>query len=140
MVNVNLWGKTQRPLEADVMKEIKQFLEVKGIFGFRNNSGAYKDGDRYVTYGHKGSPDFICIFPGDAMGNGAGRFWFLEAKRPGGKLSDSQLEFIRHARAHGAVITVAESSFDLETQLKNWRSPCSERYEKAINLWSTKKT
>ena len=139
-VQNDLWGKTRRPLEAEVMREIKQFLDAKRIFFFRQNSGAYKDGERYIKFGAAGVSDFVALFPGDTNGNGAGRFWYIESKRPGGRLSDSQLEFIRLARVHGAVITIAESSYDLETQLKDWRAPCSERYEKAINLWSTRKT
>lgn len=129
----NLWGERAKILESDVMKELVHYLSTRRVFFWRNNSGAYKDEERFVRYGFKGSPDFLAVFPGDKNGQGKGRLWCIEAKKPGGKLSDSQLGFLARAKEAGAVITVAESSFDVDKQLERWDAPCSERYQAAFD-------
>ena len=78
--------KGHKPLEADVQKQIMQFLRYKNVFHYRNNTGAYSDKEsgRYIRFGSKGAGDIIAIYPG-------GRYWSIEVKRPGGKLSDAVL-------------------------------------------------
>lgn len=135
MVNqVNLFGEKVKVLEADVMREITQYLQAKHVFFWRNNSGAYSDKEagRFIRFGFKGSPDFLAVFPGDKNGLGKGKLWCIEAKKPGGLLSDDQIKFLAEARKNGAVVTVAESSYDLDIQLVDNSAPCTPRYERAL--------
>jgi hypothetical protein len=97
--------------ERDVMTVIHQTLSACGIFHYRNNSGAYKEKNRFIRYGYPGSSDFIGICPD-------GRFLAVECKRPGGKLAENQREFITTInRSHGVAI-VADSAESLVRQLK----------------------
>lgn len=138
---INLFGETEKPKEAEVLRELQQYLAARCVFSWRNNSGSYSDKDsgRYIRFGKKGSSDILAIFPADGLGRGKGKLWLIEAKRPGGLLSDAQLEFLSDARKAGAVVTVAESSYDLETQLADMTAPCSDRYEKAFQKWTERR-
>jgi hypothetical protein len=75
--------------ENDLKNLILDYLSAKGIFHWRNNSGAvvseYKGKKRFMRYGAVGSPDIFCVVKGRCIG--------LELKGPKGKQSDSQKEF-----------------------------------------------
>jgi hypothetical protein len=101
--------------ERDVLYAVSGYLFVKGIFHWRNNTGAYKEGSRYIRYGAPGSSDIIGICPD-------GRFLAVECKRPrGGRLTEKQREFLGRVNAAGGVGIVATSVEELEKQLKERR-------------------
>ena len=118
--------KGYKPLEADVQKQILQFLRYKNIFHYRNNTGAYSDKEsgRYIRFGSKGAGDIIAIYPG-------GRYWSIEVKRPGGKLSDDQIEFLLSVRKAGGVGSCVESIEDVTKVLED-PLYLPERYLEAI--------
>lgn len=118
--------KGHKPLEADVQKQIMQFLRYKNVFHYRNNTGAYSDKEsgRYIRFGSKGAGDIIAIYPG-------GRYWSIEVKRPGGKLSDDQIEFLLSVRKAGGVGSCVESIEDMHAVLAD-PLYLPERYLEAV--------
>jgi len=101
------------PKESPVIKVVDDFLAARQILHWRMNSGAYKTArGQFVRYGAKGMSDFYAIGP-------AGVSIWIECKRPkGGKLSDSQKEFLDCINRNGGIGIVVNSLESLEQQLK----------------------
>lgn len=57
---------------------------------------------KFVSPGHIGAPDRICIFP-------HGRVYFAETKAPNGKPRPSQLAFHRELAALGVTVRVIDT-------------------------------
>ena len=96
--------------ESDVQKAIIQYLEVKHIFHYRNNSGAYKaEHGSFIRYGAVGSPDIICVINGQYVG--------IEVKRPGGRLSPFQKIFAENLVKAGGRYILAFSIDDVIANL-----------------------
>jgi hypothetical protein len=75
------------------------------VMGGRNNVGVTKD--THVRYGFGlGSPDLIFIL------KPLGRFFCLEIKAPGGRLSKEQIAWHKAARAFGAFVAVVHSTVE----------------------------
>src|SRR3990167_7133205 len=77
-------------LERDTLRACLDYLEIKRVFYYRNNSGATiipkaDGGTRFFKFGVTGSPDIICVIKGQYVG--------LECKAPKGKQSESQIDF-----------------------------------------------
>jgi hypothetical protein len=112
-------GLSEIPLEKDIQKAIIQFLSAHpkiSIYG-RFNSGTAITGDaqgntRYTRFNSiKGFPDIHGMLKG-------GRAVYIEVKRPGGRVSEEQQEFIDKVSAHGAVAFVAYSVDDVIQNFK----------------------
>lgn len=98
--------------ESVVLKQCLDYLKLKGIYCWRNNTGACKSGNRYIRYGFIGSSDILGILPD-------GRFLAVECKRTkGGRVSEAQHEFLSKIASNGGVAIVAKSVDDLITALK----------------------
>jgi len=89
----------QQPLEKDIQRTILDYLTMRGIFHWRNNTGALRSDDRFVRFGFRGSSDIIGVLPG-------GRALFIEVKRKVGRLTEAQKEFLAHAQMAGALFSV----------------------------------
>lgn len=76
-----------KELEKDVQRTILDWLELKRIFHYRNNTGAFKDAGTgaWYKFGAVGSPDIIVVKDGKFIG--------IECKSTTGKQSDNQKEF-----------------------------------------------
>jgi hypothetical protein len=99
---------TKGQLESEVLKQCLDYLQMRGIFAFRNNTGALKIGKRLVRFGMPGSSDILGILPN-------GQFLAVECKREkGGILSDKQVEFLNRIKVNGGVAVVVHSVNDLE--------------------------
>lgn len=103
------------PTEAQVLRSVLACLARLQAMGkvaryWRNNSGAYAVGEgrarRYVKFGEKGSPDVIGYLPD-------GKFFGIEVKRPSGKPTQEQADFIAQAVATGALCGVCRSVGDV---------------------------
>jgi hypothetical protein len=92
--------------ETDIVHHCLSYLRVRGVFCYRNNTGAARAGNRFVSFGFPGSPDIIGIL-------GDGRFLGVECKSATGRQSEAQKEFERKATERGAVYIVARSVDDL---------------------------
>jgi hypothetical protein len=102
--------------EGAVMNDVAQYLMVKRIPHWRINSGGLRDiHNRLVKFGAKGMADFYAIGP-------AGISIWIECKRPkGGRLSESQKEFLDCINRNGGIGIVVNSIESLESQLKEAR-------------------
>lgn len=97
--------------EANIQKEIMLALSQAGCTVFRNNTGAYKDGDRYIRYGLAvGSSDLICITKN-------GVFMAVEVKKQGWKIPknpdkriQNQINFINIVKSKGGIAGFATSA------------------------------
>lgn len=92
--------------ESEVQKAILQYLQVKNIFHYRNNSGAFqaKNGN-FVRFGAVGSPDIICVIKGQYVG--------IEVKKPKGIQSEYQKIFQENLEKAGGRYILAFSIDDV---------------------------
>ena len=96
--------------ESEVLKQCLEYLKMRNIFAWRNNSGAVKNGK--LRFGMPGSSDILGILPN-------GQFLAIECKREkGGILSDKQVEFLSRIKENGGAALVVHSLNDLEKNIK----------------------
>ncbi len=98
------------PTETDLVKACLKYLgTVRGVFAWRNNTGAvvstYKGKTRLIRYGLKGSSDILGSF--------CGRFLAVEAKQPGERPTFEQAAFLDAIRATGGLALVVHDVMDL---------------------------
>lgn len=80
--------------ETQLVKSCQQLLDLKKIFNYRNNTGAFKtDSGHFYKFGFKGSPDIVAVINGRYIG--------IECKVPKGKQSDAQKEFESNLKKAG---------------------------------------
>ena len=92
--------------ESDIQRQILDYLALKGIFHYRNNSGAFKDSNNhFYRFGALGSPDIICVIAGQYVG--------VEVKAPKGKQSDHQKDFQKKLEEAGGKYILAYSLDDI---------------------------
>ncbi len=118
--NVMANGKTPKVRESSVVAACLQMLQLRGIFAWRNNTGAvaatYKGKSRFIRYGHPGSADIFAIVAG-------GQFLAIECKTPlgpkggGAKQSEDQVEFQQRVKGAGGVYLLVRSGQELEAYL-----------------------
>lgn len=101
-------------LESQIQKAIVDYLKLKKYIVFKHrNVGIYKKStDRYIplSAGEIGISDVIACSPD-------GRFCAIEVKRPGGKPSAEQLDFLARVKAYGGVSILAYSLDDVMAQI-----------------------
>lgn len=102
----------QKILEREVLKACLDFLHLHGIFVWRQNQGAIplKEGGYRRFVGQRGVSDCLGILPG-------GTFLAVEVKRPGGKMSQDQVEFQERVASLGGVACCVSSVGELEADL-----------------------
>lgn len=99
--------------ENIVLANCLNYLHLKKIFCFRNNTGAIKIGRRFIRFGYAGSSDIIGILPD-------GRFLAVECKREkGGVVSPVQKMFLKEIQDNNGVACVVHSAKELAEILKN---------------------
>lgn len=92
--------------ESDTQRQILDYLKLKGIFHYRNNSGGFKDANNhFYRFGALGSPDIIAVIDGIYVG--------IEVKAPNGKQSDHQKEFELKLQSAGGEYILAYSLDDV---------------------------
>ena len=99
--------------ESDVQTACLQYLRLRRIFHWRQNSGAFKtQSGWFKCCSIKGVSDILGILPD-------GRFLAVECKREnGGVVSPEQKEFLLNINANGGVGIVVRSGDELARQLK----------------------
>jgi hypothetical protein len=107
--------KRQSPEKA-VLKECLEYLRLRGIYAYRQNTGAAEYTDkagksRMVKYGKPGASDIVGVMPG-------GRFIAVECKAPAGRLSELQEEFLKDIERMGGLVVVAKSADDIARAIK----------------------
>jgi hypothetical protein len=106
--------------EGEIVKVILQYLDAKGVFCWRNNTGAIVAENagkkRFFRYGLRGSADIIGILPD-------GRFLAIECKTKKNKLSPAQDYFLKQIKANGGVAILAYSVDDvIDCAVNEWKS------------------
>ena len=100
--------------EDVVLKQCLEYLKMNGIFCWRNNIGCAKVGNRYMSFGLKGSSDILGILPN-------GCFFAVECKRErGGRLSEHQKEFLSKINENNGFAICVNSVYDLERKLYDY--------------------
>ena len=97
-----------------VKNSILEYLRIKSIYAWSNNSGAVKVGvgpaSRYVRYGKKGSSDILGILDD-------GRFLAIEVKTAKGRATPDQVEFLADINKRGGLGFIARSVDDVRANL-----------------------
>lgn len=92
--------------EKETQKAILEYLDVRGIFHYRQNSGAYKAAHGgFIRYGTKGAPDIVAVFRGKYIG--------IEVKDIKGRLNDNQKDFCKLLEAAGGIYMIARDIDDV---------------------------
>ena len=105
-------GKGNTP-ESHVLAGCLRYLQARGIFHWRNNTGAVQIAPgRFMRFGRKGSSDILGVLPD-------GRFLAVECKAPdGGRLSPEQKQFLADVRKLGALAAVVRGWRELDQILR----------------------
>lgn len=101
-------SKTRRKPSSEHVTQtaILQYLALKKIFSWRNNTGAIKTQEgRFLRFGAVGSPDIFAVRDGKVYG--------IEVKAASGKLSDMQKDWGDRFSQSGGVYIVARSIDDI---------------------------
>lgn len=93
--------------ESVVVAQCLEWLAVRRVFAWRNNTGATDVGGRFIRYGHPGSGDILGILPG-------GTFLSVECKTASGRQSKAQKLFQKMVERNGGIYVLARSVSDLE--------------------------
>ena len=106
-----------KPTEHQIQKGIMDYLKMRNILCWRNNTGAMTIIDkygrrRYFRTGIKGLPDIFCLLPDIIL--------MLEVKNATGRLSSDQRAFFKIARELGHSCEVCRSVDDVEEILKRF--------------------
>lgn len=96
--------------ESTVVTQCLEWLALRRVFAYRNNTGAVKIDGRWIRYGHPGSGDIIGLLPD-------GRFLSVECKTATGKQSNAQKQFQEIIERNSGVYVLARSTSDLERAL-----------------------
>jgi hypothetical protein len=104
-------GKPSVPLEKEVLAAALDALrsDPRVWIVDRRQSGVFQDGDRYIRVGQKGHLDISGMLHG-------GKYFEIEAKRPGEKPNEYQLQRIEHVKRGGGIsgyFTSVESALAL---------------------------
>jgi hypothetical protein len=98
--------------EGIVLDGCLQYLEIRGIYHWRNNTGAVQIAPgRFMRFGKVGSSDILGILPG-------GRLLCVECKAKGGRLSPEQKQFLDDVQELGALALVVQGWWELEESLR----------------------
>ncbi|HSY52436.1 MAG TPA: hypothetical protein VLC46_26785 [Thermoanaerobaculia bacterium] len=92
--------------ESEIQRLILDWLDAKRIFHYRQNSGAFKEGTRFVRFGAVGAPDIVAVVKGTYVG--------IEVKAPRGHQTSSQRDFEAMLRMAGGVYVLARSLEEVE--------------------------
>lgn len=96
----------QPSTEKETQKAVLEYLEVKRIFHWRNNSGATKTiGGGFIRFGAVGSPDVFAIKDG--------RIYGFEIKDVKGKQSEGQIKFGNGMNQAGGIYMVVRDIDDV---------------------------
>lgn len=105
--------KMKPPLESEIQKSILDYLKIRyHDCVWRNMVGAARiqqpnGKTNFVQFGKVGMSDIMGVIPP------GGRFLAIEVKRPGGKPTQAQEEFLSMVKAAGGIAFVATSLDDV---------------------------
>lgn len=95
--------KLPRERESKVQSSIRVRLRRLGVVLHRRNTGAMREGGRFIRFASPGQAD---LYGWDIR---SGRHWEIEVKRPGNRPTPRQLEWLKECTRLGAVAYWADS-------------------------------
>jgi hypothetical protein len=106
--------RRKRGEETGLVRQILEYLSLRGIWAYRVNTGALRDSTgRPVFFGVKGHPDIVARLKPRRGSNGSGRVVWIEAKSSKGVLSENQKEWQKKSDTYGDVFIVAKKLEDV---------------------------
>jgi len=109
------------PTPNDLVRDCLRLLNLRGLYAWRNNTGAARFGRHYVKYGAgAGGPDILAVLPRHADGDEVhppGRLLGVECKTGGGALEPAQRAWHANATSAGVVVFVVRSIDELDHSL-----------------------
>lgn len=100
--------------ETEIQSQILDYLKLRRIFAWRNNTRVVRIGGRLVRFGAPGSPDIIGVVNG--------RFLAIEVKKPGKSPTEEQERFMQELTMNGAIVIVASCVEDVDREIGQIRS------------------
>lgn len=105
--------------EKETQKACLQLLEMKRIFHYRQNSGAFKaEHGSFIRYGTPGAPDIVMVI--------SGRYIGVEVKDIKGRQNENQKDFQQRLENAGGEYIIVKSIDDLI----NYLNQCGNRLAK----------
>lgn len=106
--------RKQATPEGAVLSQCLALLKLRSVLHWRQNSGQFAVGPnedkRYVRAGFAGVSDILGCLPG-------GRFLAIEVKRPGGKMTEAQRDFLAKVNAAGGLGVCVDDVTELDKVL-----------------------
>lgn len=96
--------------EKETQKLILEYLTRKGLFHYRQNTGAFKRGGRMYKFGTPGAPDILVVKKGRYIG--------IEVKGPTEKQEPDQVAFQEALEKAGGAYLLARSVEEVVAFLK----------------------
>jgi penicillin-binding protein-related factor A (putative recombinase) len=103
--------------ETDVQAQILDYLLARKMFVFRTNNAPVYDA-KIGCYRKKGKYQRAGM--SDILGSFAGRLLAIEVKKPGGKPSDEQVEFIDDVNRYGGIGFIIDNLDDVIKKLNEY--------------------
>ena len=103
---------TLAPTEAEILRDVLEYLRRRNVLHWRNNTGAARRGKRVVHFGEPGLPDIFVVLPGTQ-----GQLAAVEVKRPGKVPTPEQDAWLLRFAKAGCVAAVVTSVRDMEVTL-----------------------
>ena len=104
--------------ESRIVTAIKTYLQMHENQGrlvyIRNNSGAYKIGNRFIRFGKPGSPDFVVFIDHRNCIH-------IEVKNETGRQSELQLEYQKKVENLEHFYVIVKSLDDLESVFRDMK-------------------
>jgi hypothetical protein len=99
--------------ESRVLSSCLKYLEVRGIYHWRNSCGAVQvRPGQFMRFGKVGSSDILGLLPG-------GRLLCVECKAADGRLSPEQKKFLSDVKGFGALAVVVRGWKELDKVLRS---------------------
>lgn len=99
--------------EKEIQKVISDYLSLKRIFFYRNNSGAFRsEGGGFYRFGATGSPDIVAVIKGNYIG--------IEVKTEKGRMSPGQKMFQENLEKAGGIYLLVRSLNELIDKLNRY--------------------
>lgn len=102
-MNLSELQKTGKQLEKEIVAAVKSFMESKGWRPIRMQRTTVPGS---FSTGEPGIPDFLWL--NYVRDSGICVHLWTEFKRPGGKLSEKQVQWIARERMRGALVAVVD--------------------------------
>lgn len=96
--------------ETTLIRGCLDWCRAQGLFVWRNNTGTFQMGNRWLKFSIVGAPDIIGLLP-------SGKFLGIECKVHPNKQTDTQKDFERRIVANKGCYLIVYSAYELANKL-----------------------